>query len=209
VARPEPTLEELPWRVAVRRARRKKYVNAVVVAVIVLVAATALYELVVRPLTASKPVPAPVSIVLGAPSLGTLRCGTNTTLSTERIPWSSTNRPVTTANLAVEITELDDGSVIGGTNPAAFATASNECTGDPPTGAHEWYAVLQSPDGTNVASFSYSASWVAVGGSPLPLTVQNDSALVLLSTSTFAASGYVLELYDPVSGPTVTGSSAL
>jgi len=133
--------------------------------------------------TSSGGAPARVAYLsFGTPTVQNATCGDGTVFPTVVVPWESSRVPLSTHDIFLEIVELLDGDVSGGPAPAPFVTASNVCAGSPPTASPTWYAVLQDPNGANVAYFSYSQAWVVLHPPPSSLPIANGSALIVVAT---------------------------
>lgn len=209
MGRPAATLDDLPWRVSLRRSHHRRVLTGVVAAAVVALLGYLAYVQFVVPALAPAAAPSgPITILLGTPSTGTVSCG-GATVPTERLPWDSASRPVTTAQVTFAITEVGDGDLLGGPNDAGIATSQSACVGNPPQGPYEWYAVLSSPTGQNLATFSLAQGWLGVGGASLPVPITNGSAVEILSASPYAAHGDAFVVSDPNPSPTVNGYTAL
>lgn len=209
MGRPAATLDDLPWRVSLRRTHHRRILAGVGVALVVAFVGYLAYQDVLAPALAPAPPSAgPITVLFGTPSTGSIACG-GATVPTERLPWESASRPVTTAQVAFTITEIGDGDSLGGPNTAGVATNQSLCAGNPPRGPYEWYAVLVAPSGENLATFSLQQGWIGIGGASLPLPISNGSAVEVLSTSSYAAHGDAFVVTDPNPTPTVNGYTAL
>lgn len=209
MGRPAATLDDLPWRVSLRRTHHRRILAGVAVAAVVALVGYLAYQDVLAPALAPPPPSSgPITVLFGTPSTGSVSCA-GTAVPTERLPWDSASRPVTTAQVAFTISEIGDGDSLGGPNTAGVATNQSLCAGNPPRAPYEWYAVLVSPSGQDLATFTLQQGWLGIGGASLPLPISNGSAVEVLSTSSYAAHGDAFVVTDPNPSPTVNGYTAL
>jgi hypothetical protein len=185
-----------------RRARKTAPLTATVAGVLlVLVAVVILYLATSGVLT-----PSPggtgggpgIYVAFANPILGTTTCGGTATFPTEQLRIGSLTRTFTTAQASVEVVELGDGDILPTVTARPETTLSALCTGAPPMGI-TWYAVLVSPAGLNLATYTYSQSWAPVPGASFPATLANDSSLTFVFSENIANQGY---------GTLMTGSTA-
>jgi hypothetical protein len=149
-----------------------------------------------------------IYVTLGHPSVSTYSCGDGKGVSLESIPWLRSTARVETGEFVIEVRELADGDVVGGPTAKLNVTSSNLCAGAPPS-TYTWYSVIQTPTGTNVASFDYVQGWATVGGAPSSDPVVGNSTINLLIAPGVAGLGYGLFLYGVVNGPNVLGNVTL
>ncbi len=71
------------------------------------------------------------------------------------------------------------------------------------------YGVLQSPNGTNEATYTYADGWQGVGSTTIPIAVIDNSTLVVVSVGSFLGLGYALEVLPYGSGAPVNGFTSL
>jgi hypothetical protein len=126
------------------------------------------------------------SVTLGTPAVQNVTCGDGATVKTELVPWVNASVEPTTHQVFLEITELLDGDVDGGSAPNPTVTSSSVCAGAAPTVTPSWYVVLRSPNGTNVAVFSYSSNWVILNQASSELGIANGSSLILVANPSLA-----------------------
>jgi hypothetical protein len=122
------------------------------------------------------------SITFGTPVVENATCGDGTSLPVEVVPWNSSNVPVSTDGIFLELVELIDGDIDGGPAPPPAITQSQVCAEGPPTSFPAWYAVLQGPGAFNLGYYAYSQGWVFLNESVPAVTIPNGSAFVFVQS---------------------------
>jgi hypothetical protein len=128
---------------------------------------------------------------------------------TERVEWLNATAPVSTGQFRLEVQEIGDGDVIGADNSPSLVTPTALCLSPAQPYVYDWYGVLESPNGTNEATYTYASGWEAITPATLPLELVPNATIVLVSTSSFVGLGYALEVLPFGTGPTVNGFTAL
>ena len=188
--------------------RRRQILAILLVALVVTGAGT--YAVLGRPDSSSGGGgPTSVSVALGPPVGGHVTCGDGHNMVTERVGWVSSSSPVTTAQFRLEVQEIGDGDVIGADNGPGIVSTTNLCVGSSQSYVFDWYGVLQSPNGTNEATYTYADGWQGVGSTTIPIAVIDNSTLVVVSVGSFLGLGYALEVLPYGSGAPVNGFTSL
>jgi len=195
-----------------RRITRRERVGVGIVVVIIALAA---YTIVTaRPFTGSTggllPVPGPEIVVqFGSPTVSTLNCSAGGTAYVERIPWVNSTQPVATGEIFVRVFEIFDGDYVGDPGAVANVTSSNLCHGTPPDSSSRWYAVLASPNGTNLLTYTTGDSWASVGGAALNFQIQGGSSMVVVSFASFSGTGHGFGVGGVAHGSVIRGTIPL
>lgn len=195
-----------------RRITRRERIGIVIVVVIIALGA---YTIVTaRPFTGSTgsllPVPGPEIVVqFGTPSVSQVNCTAGGTAYVERIPWVNSTQPVLTGEIFVRVFEIFDGDYVGDPGAVANVTASNVCQGTPPDSSSRWYAVLASPNGTNLLTYTTGGSWNAVDGQALNFEIQAASSMVLVSFTSFSGTGHGFGVGGVAHGSVIRGTVPL
>ena len=147
----------------------------------------------------------PITVHLGAPSVTTVTCGAGGTAYAERIPWTNSTLPITTQEAYVRFYEIWDGDIIPDPNVVATVTPSNLCAGSPPDASTVWYVVLAAPNDTNLLTYTQGNAWQSVTAGSSNLTIDNGSALFLVTGVSYAGTGRGLDVVgfdgeSPISG---------
>jgi len=194
-----------------RAAQRERIGVIVVVALIVL----GFYTLATaRPYTTSPgsnfPTPGPqINVYFGTPSTTTLTCAGGGTAYAERVPWANTSEPVTTGDINLRLYEIWDRDFISDPNVVANATPTNLCAGATPSPIALWYAVLASPNGTNLLTFTVANDWTALGHGAWNFVIENGSALFVIASSPLAGTGRGFAVYGYSGGSPIFGNIPL
>jgi hypothetical protein len=196
-----------------RRARQKAPWTATVAGVLtLLVAVLVLYIATSGILTpaASSGGPGPgIGVVFANPVLGNTSCGGSATFPTEQLRIAGLSRPFTTAQASVEVIELGDGDILPTVTARPETSMTALCTGAPPPPGISWYAVLVSPYGQNLATYTYSQSWSPVEGASFPASFVNDSSLTFVMSENLANQGYGAVLSGSTAATPITGEAFL
>lgn len=189
--------------------RRNQYVA--IVLIVVILAAAGAYAVVSAPPSPSGGAsgPSSISVVLGAPVGGSVTCGDGKSMVTEHVPWLNSSVPVATSQFRLEVQEIGDGDVIGADNAPGLVTPTNLCLGNAQPYVYDWYGVLESTNGTNVATYTYSSGWQGVAPATVPVEMETNDTFVLVSASDFIGLGYALEVLPYGPGAPVNGFTAL
>jgi hypothetical protein len=129
-------------------------------------------------------------------------CGNGALYPVDSVPWVSSNVPMSTATFHLEEVELIDGDVDGGPEPTPVINATAVCAGAPPSVSPTWYTVLQSPSGSNLAYYTYTAGWVFLSPSVTQMVVANGSTLVLVADPFVGGLSFGLCVIGEVPGAT-------
>ncbi|HTT26628.1 MAG TPA: hypothetical protein VMH90_06700, partial [Thermoplasmata archaeon] len=129
-------------------------------------------------------------VTLGAPSVSSVTCGEGGQASVEEIPWIGATAPLTTADVFLELREIVDGDIIGGSGSAPFVTRASLCPGAPPSPAYSWYVVVEDTGGANIMTFCYASGWTPVGPGPSSIPLSNGTELFLVIAPAVAGAGY-------------------
>ena len=149
--------------------------------------------------------PSQVRMVLSPPIVGHTNCGTSTNYTTEELRVNSTSVPLTTREITLVVVELGDGDFIDSVSTVPVVNATSVCEATPPVGGISWYAVLVSPSGTNIGSFTYSQGWAPVAGAPFPGPVTNGTSFNFVFAQSLVGLGYGVYVEGVVGGPLVSG----
>jgi hypothetical protein len=221
---PEPAFAGTPSPPAAGRAssfrrsqtqRRSAQREQIGVFLVLLILAVGIYTIVTaRPYSTSSgyhlPTPGPPIVVrFGTPTVAVANCSQGGTASVERIPWVNSTQPITTGDFTVRVIEIWDGDFIGDPGAAANVTPSNDCGGAAPSSSAKWYVALEGPNGTNLATYTVGAGWVAVGPGTWNFGVQDGSTIVLVSYTSLANSGRGFEVDGAANGSIISGSLPL
>lgn len=194
------------------RSARRELVQDLVVVVVIVLGVFAI--LTARPGGAPNdylpPSPGPtITVNLGSPSETSVTCGDGGSAYAERIPWTSSTQPVTTGDVNLRVYEIWDGDYYGDPGAVANVTSSNVCAGATPSETARWYAVLASPNGTNLLTYTQAHPWVPVTPGPWDFEVENGSAIVLVSSVLLVGSGRGLAVFGFDDGAPVLGAVVL
>ena len=205
----EEAAESLPSRRKRGEVRRNQYV-AVLLIVVILGAAGA-YAVISAPPSSSGggSGPVPITVVLGTPAGGSVTCGDGKSMVTEHVAWLNSSAPVSTSQFRLEVQEIGDGDVIGADNPPGIVTPTNLCLGSAQPYVYDWYGVLEAPNGTNIATYTYASGWQGVPPATVPVEMAVNATFVLVSASDFIGLGYALEVLPFGPGAPVNGFTAL
>ncbi|MGA7476802.1 MAG: hypothetical protein WBW47_06240 [Thermoplasmata archaeon] len=198
---------------AMRRSVRRERIGTFLVVVIL---ALGVYTiLTARPYSPSSrdnfPTPGPPIIVtMGTPTGATpLNCSAGGTAYVERIPWTSATQPVATGDINLRVYEIWDGDYILDPNAVANVTPLNVCAGSPPSLSALWYAVLASPNGTNLLTYTVNHPWTAVTPGPGNVVIENGSVLTLVTSVSIADTGRGLLVVGYAGGSPIKGTVVL
>ena len=206
----EEAAESLPSRRGRGQRRRRLYLGLVALVVVLGAAGAYAFNSAPHGLPAGGGGgPSGVSVQFGAPTSGHVGCAGGKTMVTERVPWVNSSLPVSTTQFRLEVQEIGDGDVIGADNAPGAVTPIALCVGPAQPYVYDWYGVLQSPNGTNEATYTYASGWAAVPPSTLPIEVAQNSSMMVVSTSSFVGLGYALEALPFGPGVPVNGFTAL
>ncbi len=205
----EEAVESLPSRRMRGDLRRNQYIA--ILLIVVILAAAGAYVAVSTPSSGSAGGggSSTIAVVLGAPSSGHVTCGDGKSMVTEWVTWVSSSASVNTGQFRLEVQEIGDGDVIGADNAPGDVTPTNLCLGNSQPYVYDWYGVLQAPNGTNEATYTYANGWQGVESYPTPVSVVANSTLMIVSASPFVGLGYAIEVLPFGPGPAVNGFSAL
>jgi hypothetical protein len=142
-------------------------------------------------------------VTFGTPVVHNATCGDGRAFPVETVPWTSSNVPISTQGIFLELIESIDGDVDGGPAPAPSVSLSDVCSSAPPNTFPSWYAVLQGPSGQNSAYYSYNQGWVMLDPSVSTITIANDSALVFVQLPLPAGLSFELCVLSIVHAPPI------
>ncbi len=191
-----------------RKARTDLVVEAIAVAVLLLAVYVIATARPTPPASSAPPGQAygpPISVSFGTPTVTSLACGGGGTAYAERIPWSSSTLPVTTADVDVSVYQIGDGDVVGDAGVVPSATPSDLCAGAAPSTSARWYAVLADPNGTNLVTYTYAQLWKSVTNTSWNIGIQNGSILTLVTNPSLAGTGYGFEVLGYENGSKILG----
>jgi hypothetical protein len=197
-----------------RDARRDRVANVVLAALLVVGALAIVTEkpgflaLSNRPGGSTGPGP-PIVVTFGTPTVSAVSCAGGGTAYAERVPWTNSTQPLTTAEVFVRLYEIWDGDNIGDPGAVANATPSNVCAGSPPDPTALWYVVLAAPNGTNLLTYTEADSWVSVAHGSTTLEIEAGSTLVVVTYDSLAGTGRGLEVAGFAGTSAISGSVAL
>ncbi len=146
---------------------------------------------------------------LGTPTETSVVCGGGGTAYVESVPWVNSTQPVATGQVYLRVYEIWDGDWIADPGAVANATSTNVCAGSSPSGSALWYVVLASPNGTNLLGYAEGASWTLLAPGPSDFTIENGSALILVTSESLAGTGRGLEVLGFVNDSEIKGAVAL
>lgn len=149
------------------------------------------------------------SVTLGTPSLHSAVCGNGATVTTESVTWVGADVTPTTGQVYLEVVELLDGDVDGGSAPVPTVTNSSVCGGSPLAVNPSWYVVLQAPAGANIASYSYPTGWVILDPASGTPPISNGSTLVLVSDPPLAGTSFALCAMGGIDGLSIDACAQL
>lgn len=197
---------------AARRSAQRERIGQVMVVAIIVLGVYAI--LTAKPVSSSSDYVPPrlgptIVVHLGSPLVSSVPCGAGGTVVAERIPWVDASQPITTGDIALRVYEIWDGDFIGDPNAAPNVSASSLCAAALPNPATQWYAVLASPNSTNLLTYTVAQGWVAVTHGPWNFPVENGSALVLVANPSLADSGRGFQVFGFADGSPILGSVPL
>lgn len=146
-----------------------------------------------------------ITVQLGAPVLTNITCGAGGTDVAERVAWQGASATLTTSEINLFVVETADGDLLSGPSNTPSVTAQDPCAGSPPSPDYTWYAALENPSGTVVASYTLTEEWKAVGGGGGTMVIEPGSTVVILTTPSLHDNGYSLQVQGLAAGETVTG----
>jgi hypothetical protein len=196
-----------------RRARRRAPWTATLAGILaVIVVALVVYLAtsgILSPATPAPPAPG-IFVAFGNPTLGSATCGGTTTYPTETLRIASLTRPFTTAQASVEVIELGDGDILPTVTARPETTLSTLCVGaPPPVNSISWYAVLVSPAGQNLATYTYTQSWAPVPGASFPAPLSNNTALTFVASENISGRGYGAVIGGTTQATPISGEGVL
>jgi hypothetical protein len=219
---PRPAHRPAPPRVGAQEFRttraehRRDRTDSMVAAVAVVVLVVAAYAvLTARPVAPGTGPPdansdAPAIVVrLGTPLAAVVNCTGGGNVTTERVPWINESQPITTGDADPRITELFDGDFVSDPHAAANVNATSVCTGSVPDPTSRWYAALESPNGTNVLSYTVAGGWQTVGGGAWNVLIPDGSNLTIVENPSLVQIGYSLNIIGFANGAAITGAVTL
>jgi hypothetical protein len=198
-----------------RRARRERYVEVVLVAVILIGSysivagrsdSTSIQGFMVAPIAAGPPI---LVHLISSATDSSVSCGGGGTAYVENITWFSSSQPLYSSEVFIGIYEIWDGDPIPDLLVVPNATASSVCAGTPPGSGSLWYLVLAAPNGTNLLTYDQTSQWAPVGSGASDVLIASGSNLVLVSNTALSNTGRGLKLIGSVDGSQITGSVAL